>query len=157
MKLEQAQAIAQAFSDRISKGDTLSPADQVAYEAAKDHVDSILEQARAYSRETSLNAEDRVNQALGTAKKFWTPGRTIAAQVLGILVVATVSVFAGMRFERSRGTRSTNSLAGLGLTHDTTTLHPDSPQSHPATSPTDGRLAGNHAPRSNRSNANAAA
>lgn len=143
MKFENAETTARAYSARLSAGETLSDAERQEYDAAKAYIMDVSEQAMAFSRSQNAdNAEDRIDAALGTKKKFWTPGRVISAQIIAGLAIASISVIGGMRFERSRKGKSIGSnLTSLGLTNDTPLS--DSPQSHPATSPLDGRLA-NH-------------
>lgn len=150
MKMEDAQAVATMLSAKLKSGETLTPEEQQAYKNSTDFLDSVDAAAKEYAqtKANSMAVEDRVNSALGRPIKlgFWTPGRRIAAEVVGGIAIAAISVFGGMRLERSRANRRNNDgLFGLGsnIGDGVGQHHVDSPQSHPAQSPDDGRLAQN--------------
>jgi hypothetical protein len=75
---------------------------------------------------------------LPSSSIFANPTVILAGKVLGVLAIAGLSAFGGMKYEQRRASRRTaRSTDELSLEHS------NSPQSHPATSPDDGRLAAN--------------
>lgn len=140
MNLIQAQAKYAELNAKIKAGGNLSNEEQLELSQATAVINAAadtpmvgkptLEDARAFLRQ-----QGAISKSI-----FSNPTVILAGKVLGILAVAGVSAFGGMKYGERRTSRR---FASGEFTHGPETQarlgHSDSPQSHPATSPLDGR------------------
>ena len=130
MNLQEAKARATELTAKMSNGETLTP------QEAADLTKCNLAMQNALDPQGKFKAAGRrINDAFEGTKTgmFSNPSVVLAGKVIGILTVAALSAFGGMKYEQRRSGRRGQSMFDLST----------SPQSHPATSPEDGRLAAN--------------
>lgn len=150
MNLQEAQSVATVLSAKLKADGHLTNEEQAAYKNATDFIDAVSSTARDYAstQRDNMSVDDKIDAGMGKkVNTFWTPGRRLAAEVIGGIAIATIGVFGGMRLERSRSnSRNSNLLDNLGMSNTGPGVgqhHVDSPQSHPAVSPDDQRLVQN--------------
>lgn len=147
MNLQKAQNRYIELKAKVDAGDLLNSDEANEMLDARNAIAAIAAAAEGPSpapQPTMGDAERflRAKGVLPSKSIFSNPTVVLAGKVLGVLAIASLSAFGGMKYEQRtqrRRTQQSRSTDMLGLDHS------NSPQSHPATSPDDGRLAANRA------------
>jgi hypothetical protein len=143
VNLQQAQARTLELRAKLHNGETLNADEQTELATANGIIAGAAEQM-SQTRPTMEQAKKYLEGkgVLSSSSIFSNPTVVLAGKVIGVLAIAGLSAFGGMKYEQrrqSRGRSSSRSTDMLSIEHS------NSPQSHPATSSDDGRLAANRA------------
>lgn len=142
MNLQQAQARAAELTSKIQAGESLTLEEQTELTNCQGII-AVAVQATRLS-EADIEKKLRAKGVLPSKGILKNPAFVLTGKVVGVLVLMGVSAFGGMKYEERRYSKRTrDSFGGLG-DHGVASGHfLSSPQSHPATSMDDGRLAAN--------------
>lgn len=136
MNLQQAQARFTELKARALSGDNLTAEETADLTIATIIIEALADTPAPIVPKTLAEAKEmmRTRGLLPKETFFTNPTVVLAGKVIGVLAVAGLSAFGGMKYEQRRQTRGRNAMIGNDQPD-----HSMSPQSHPATSPLDGR------------------